>query len=372
MTAGAPAGARREQWLERLRQRPAGRPVEQRCGMHDGNPGAGGDLGDAADVAGGDQIGAHALDVRDLAVAQPGRDHGLQQVVGAGRAAAEMPFGHVLHGEARLAQELLRLEPDLLAVLHRAGRMIGDHQVGVAHRRLQADLGHQLGDVASDRADPGGLGGVGRVLAQHEPVVLDRGAAARGVDHHRIEAGALELAPPGVDVGPSGAQRRALLAHVMGERAAAAGPLGDDHLDAVPGEQTDGGLVDLRRQDLLGAAAEQRDARAPGPLGREHLRPVDRRGCGDAGRREREHDLETPGQPARHGPAEPGAEQGEAEQEGPRQHARQRAAQQPVGQRPAYRSPRCAGGRGPPGACSGRPRGRWSCRRGRTGSGRCA
>ena len=90
-----------------------------------------------------------------------------------------------------------------------------------------------------------GLGRVGLVLPQHEPVVLDGRAAARGVDDHGIEPATLDLAGPGVDVGLGRAERRPLLAHVMGEGAAAAGAGRHDHLDAVTGEEADGRLIDL-------------------------------------------------------------------------------------------------------------------------------
>ena len=53
--------------------------------------------------------GLVALDIGDLAVAQRAGDLRLQDVVGAGRAAADVAFRHVLHREARLLQQALRL-----------------------------------------------------------------------------------------------------------------------------------------------------------------------------------------------------------------------------------------------------------------------
>ncbi len=124
---------------------------------------------------------------------------------------------------------------------------------------------------------------------------------------------AVDLAPPGVDVGPGGGERRPLLAHVMGERAAAAGAAGDHDLDAVPGEQADRRLVDLRRQDLLGAAGEQCDALPARALGREDLRPIDRRGRGKRARRQAEH---RPQPPRQHGAQRPAAARRRAERGG--------------------------------------------------------
>jgi hypothetical protein len=110
------------------------------------NAGTRGDVADAAEVARRDHVGPHTLDVRDLGVAEPARQVGLQYLVGAGPAAAEVALGHVLHDEARVAQQLLRQRVELLAVLHRAGRMVGD---GERMRRhvAEADLGHDLGHI---------------------------------------------------------------------------------------------------------------------------------------------------------------------------------------------------------------------------------
>ena len=54
----------------------------------------------------------------------------------------------------------------------------------------------------------------------------------------------------------------AVVAEVMGQRAAALLVPDKDNLDAVARQQIDGGLIDARRQHLLGAALQQRDAAA--------------------------------------------------------------------------------------------------------------
>src|SRR3546814_16762945 len=96
------------------------------------------------------------------------------------------------------------------------------------------------------------------VLAEHEAVVLHLGAAARGVDHDRVQAVAVDLARPGGDVGPGEAMRGAGLAEMMLQGAAAAGATDDHHLGPVPGEQADGGFVDFRCDHLLHARSEER------------------------------------------------------------------------------------------------------------------
>jgi hypothetical protein len=63
--------------------------------MYYRNRGTGGELGDAADVAGRNQIGLDGCYVGQLAISQSGSDLRLQDVVGPRRAAAEMSFRHV-------------------------------------------------------------------------------------------------------------------------------------------------------------------------------------------------------------------------------------------------------------------------------------
>src|SRR5205807_336671 len=80
------------------------------------------------------------LDVRNLAVAKPPRKIRLQHVVGAGRTAAQMIFGDVPHGKSRLPEQLLGLARDLLAVLQRAGGLIGDGEPAVSGGKCQIKL----------------------------------------------------------------------------------------------------------------------------------------------------------------------------------------------------------------------------------------
>ena len=90
------------------------------------------------------------------------------------------------------------------------------------------------------------LARIGRIGPQHEAVVLDRGAAAGGGDEDGVEPLAVGLGDPGIDVAADGGERLVLAAHVVDDAAAAALALRQHHLDAVPGEHADGGLVDRR------------------------------------------------------------------------------------------------------------------------------
>ena len=78
----------------------------------------------------------------ELARAQAGGDVRLQQVVGAGRAAAEMraPAGST-HHEAGPLQQGLRLRGHTLAVLQAARGMIGDGQARRLTGRLRSRCG---------------------------------------------------------------------------------------------------------------------------------------------------------------------------------------------------------------------------------------
>ena len=108
----------------------------------------------------------------------------------------------------------------------------------------------------------GGAGEIA-VLAQHETVVLDHRAAARRRHQDGVEAALFRFPLPHRDVGAGARQRVAVTAEVMGQRAAALLVLDQHDLDAVARQQIDGGLVDARRQHLLGAALQQRDPPAP-------------------------------------------------------------------------------------------------------------
>src|SRR6185312_7097802 len=77
----------------------AGRPVKQLDRVHH-RARIGVELGDAADIAGGDDLGAGCGDIAELARAQPVGEFMLKHVVGAGRAAAEMALGNFAHVES--------------------------------------------------------------------------------------------------------------------------------------------------------------------------------------------------------------------------------------------------------------------------------
>ncbi len=85
--------------------------------MHDRQRCLAGQLRDAADIAGGDEVGAGQRDIGELAVAQCRGELRLQQIVGAGGAAAQMAFRHLDHRETGGGEQGLGFLVDMLAML---------------------------------------------------------------------------------------------------------------------------------------------------------------------------------------------------------------------------------------------------------------
>ncbi len=305
-----------------------------------------------------------------LAVAQFFRDFGLQQIVGSRRAAAEMALRRIEHDKTRLLQQLSRQARDFLAVLQRAGAVIGDARSARRDRRLKADLGDEFGDVARERGDLCRLVAQLRVVAEHEAVVLHRRPAAGGVDDDGVEPGAFDFAAPRQDV-PSRQSETVILAEMMVERAATARAFRDDNLTAVARQQPQRGGVDLRRQNFLRAAGEQRHAPDFCDGRRDDAGTV----AGEIGTRPRRHGKDV----AAVFPAQVAERFLRSQRpEAPAGTDAGRGSVTPSIRGTAGRTRvfctffRCGGGRGRPNACSSRPTGTWSCTTGRTGSGRYA
>src|SRR5262249_5907145 len=114
----------------------------------------------------------------------------LKNVVSAGRTTAKVPFRHLERLETRRGEERLWPGVEPLAVLHGASRMIGNTPVarGDVTRGLgRGECRDYLGDFAGERGDPCRLRGLCRIFAQHEAVILDCRAAARGVDYDGVQ-----------------------------------------------------------------------------------------------------------------------------------------------------------------------------------------
>ncbi len=214
-------------------------------------------------------------------------------------------------------------------------------------------------------------------------IVLDHRPAARRRHQDGVETVPLGLPEPDGDVGARARQRVAVASEVMGQRAAALLVLDQHDLDAVTRQEVDGGLVDARRQHLLGAALQQRDASAPFALGRENAsagRSRRRQAPGASAsialiRRNKVGVADTvlgAGSSAASGRPNRARIMLSAKQSGPRQHPGQNRPQQPARSAALHSPFRSSPAPDRPDACSSRPTDRWSCRRGRRDSGRCA
>ena len=181
---------------------------------------------------------------------------------------------------------------DFLSMLQRTGGVIGDHDVAVLRSTACSSrpARYSVMSFASAR-DPRGRASEIAVLAQHVAIVLDDGSAARRRHQDGVEPALFRPPPASRDVGARARQRVVVAPDVMGQRAAALLVLDQHDLDAVPGQHIDGGLVDARRQHLLGAALQQRDAPAPLARAAKHAagRGSRRR---QAPRRQRQHRLD--------------------------------------------------------------------------------
>src|SRR3954454_7738076 len=97
-----------ERSLQRRRHSAPRRPIDQldRVDNRDHRPCR--DLPHASDIAGGDHVGLYLLDIPDFSRAQHFRNIRMKNVVGSGRAAAQMALRHLSHLEAQSRQQCLR------------------------------------------------------------------------------------------------------------------------------------------------------------------------------------------------------------------------------------------------------------------------
>ena len=145
-------------------------------------------------------------------------------------------------------------------MLQGAGRVEGR-----ARRRAEfpGQLGRmrrkQFGDVLDPLHDIGGLLGIGGIMPQMMRIVLDHGAATRGIHDDGLGPPLLQQGPPGVDIGAHLRQGRLLGIEVEIHRAAAARPAGLAHAYAHGVEHAHRGRVDGRHHAGLHAAGRHHD-----------------------------------------------------------------------------------------------------------------
>ena len=93
------------------------------------------------------------------------------------------------------------------------------------------------------------------LAADQMTIILDRGAAARGVDDHGIES--LELCAERRDVGCCKCAALFGTSHMQRQCATAADAGRDDNFAAVALQDPDGGRVDIPIERLLGTAGQE-------------------------------------------------------------------------------------------------------------------
>src|SRR6266851_18325 len=224
-----------------------------------------GDLEEAARVRRRDHPRAGLDDARELAFEQLARHAGLEEIVDARAAAAEVAVGKLDEPEpGDPAQKLARLLPDPLAVDQVTGIVVRDRQIEGPERQVGA--GQHFRDIANAR-------GEARELGNPMAVLLHRRAAARGVGDDEIEvvgkragerarAGRMGIHSPGVKL----------------EGTAAALRLGDHDFEAGQPEEASRVPVHTRVEVALDAARQEPDSPDHAAAGGDKFRERRRRG----------------------------------------------------------------------------------------------
>ena len=176
---------------------------------------------------------------------------GLEQVVDAGRSAADFRLGDLADGDAGNGlQEAARLRAHALRMLQMAGVVIRRFELNGSSRRARLELCEHFGNVLALRGERLRLRGVCRIVAQQMAVSLHRGAAARCVDDDGVGVGVFER----VDQFPGRRHGIFFFAGMLGERTAAPLRLRNDDFAAFGGEDARGRLVDTSEEHTLDAS----------------------------------------------------------------------------------------------------------------------
>ena len=204
--------------------------------------------------------GAPSFQCGQLVGLELGCQLGLQDRVGARRAAAKMRIGDRSQFQSDRLEDFLDVADQALAVLQRAGRMERHALRPVVHRHLRREPfpfgGDHFDRIPRQRCDAARLVGVRRIVAQQMTVRLDDDAASAGADDDRLDA-LLDMRPPGVDVGAREIERLVVRAEVIAQCAAAAGARSADQRDVDPVERAGERGIDTGRQRRLHATGER-------------------------------------------------------------------------------------------------------------------
>ena len=106
---------------------------------------------------------------------------------------------------------------------------------------------------------------------KHESVIFYRGAAPAGIYNDSVQPLAGNLAIPSFNHAASTSQRSLMTPHMLRQRPATTGTISHHHLHAQPRQQTNGRLINTRRQHRLRTSGQQRHAITPRAFGRVHV-----------------------------------------------------------------------------------------------------
>jgi hypothetical protein len=109
------------------------------------------------------------------------------------------------------------------------------------------------------------------------------------VDQDRVQPLPLDLGGPRLDIGTRGGKCVFVAAHMVGQRATAAGFFRDNHVRPQAGQHADRGLVDAGGKGFLRAAGQQRHAGTALALRAMDLRPLRKAGGRQGRRRQFQH-----------------------------------------------------------------------------------
>src|SRR5690606_37167646 len=166
-----------------------------------------------------------------------------------------MPLRNVGDAETCLPEQRFRRIDNLLAMLQRAGGMIGDAEMRRLTRYLKINTLQKFRYITGDCGDflsllaKGEIGIMGEQIA----VILDSRAAAGSIYQDGCPPLALHLAHADTDVVRREGPAPGLLPLWPRHRAATARILRHDHLATVAGQETDGRVIALGREDFLRA-----------------------------------------------------------------------------------------------------------------------